>query len=208
MAKYTGPDCRRCRREGMKLFLKGTRCGSPKCAFTRRQFAPGQHGQLRPKLSNYALQLREKQKVKRIYGLQEQQFRNYFAKAAKTKGVTGKMLLQYLECRLDNVIFQSHFATSRTEARQLVGHNYAYVNNRRVNIPSYSVKKDDLIEVRALKKGLSNLKENIEASKERGVPGWLSVDFEKHSCKVLRLPEREDIGLPIREQLIVELYSK
>ncbi|MFZ5800114.1 MAG: 30S ribosomal protein S4 [Candidatus Omnitrophota bacterium] len=208
MAKYTGADCRRCRREGMKLFLKGARCSGPKCAFTRRQFAPGQHGQLRPKLSNYALQLREKQKVKRIYGLQEQQFRNYFAKAAKTKGVTGKMLLQYLERRLDNVIFQSHFATSRTEARQMVGHNYIYVNNRRVNIPSYLVKKDDFIELRTLKKGLSNLKENLEASKERGVPVWLAVDFEKHSCKVLRLPEREDIGLPIREQLIVELYSK
>lgn len=208
MAKYTGPDCRRCRREGVKLFLKGTKCVSEKCTFIKRQFAPGQHGQSRPKLSNYALQLREKQKVKRAYGLQEQQFRNYFARAAKTKGVTGKMLLQFLERRLDNVVFLSHFATSRGESRQLVGHNYVYVNNHRVNIPSYSVKKDDLIEIRLRKKGAVNLKENIEASKDRGVPGWLEVDFGNHKCKVIRMPERDDIQMPIREQLIVELYSK
>ncbi|MDP3142813.1 MAG: 30S ribosomal protein S4 [Candidatus Omnitrophota bacterium] len=208
MAKYTGPDCRRCRREGVKLFLKGTKCTSEKCTFVKRQFAPGQHGQARVKLSNYALQLREKQKVKRAYGLQEQQFRNYFAKAAKTKGVTGKMLLQFLERRLDSVVFQSHFATSRGESRQLVGHNYVYVNNHRVNVPSYLVKKDDLIEIRLRKKGAVNLKENIEASKDRGVPGWLEVDFENHKCKVIRMPERDDIQMPIREQLIVELYSK
>src|SRR3989338_9071401 len=148
MAKYTGPDCRRCRREGMKLFLKGTKCVSEKCTFVKRQFAPGQHGQARPKLSNYALQLREKQKVKRIYGLQEQQFRNYFAKAAKTKGVTGKMLLQYLERRLDNVIFHTHFATSRPEGRQIVRHGHVYVNNRKVNIPSYMVKANDVIDIK------------------------------------------------------------
>jgi len=208
MSKYTGPDCRRCRREGTKLFLKGKKCTAEKCTFTKRQFAPGQHGQARPKLSNYALQLREKQKVKRMYGVSEQQFRNYFKQAARTKGVTGQMLLQFLERRLDNVIFQSHFATSRAEARQIVGHNYVYVNETRVNIPSFLVKPGDAIEIKIKKKGAANLKENIELSKDRGVPSWLEVSFDNHKCKVIRSPERDDIQLPIREQLIVELYSK
>jgi len=192
----------------MKLFLKGTKCGSEKCTFIKRQFAPGQHGQARPKLSNYALQLREKQKVKRIYGLQEQQFRGYFARAAKTKGVTGKMLLQFLERRLDNVVFLAHFATSRAEARQLVGHNFIYVNNRRVNIPSYLVAEGDLIQVKAKEKAQNKIKENLELSKERTVPTWLEFKPLELSAKVLRLPGKDDIQQMIQEQLIVELYSK
>ncbi|MBM3251764.1 MAG: 30S ribosomal protein S4 [Candidatus Omnitrophica bacterium] len=208
MARYTGPSCRLCRREGIKLFLKGKRCSSEKCSFVKRQYAPGQHGQKRAKLSNYAGQLREKQKVKRIYGILEKQFRTYFQKAAKTKGVTGKMLLQYLERRLDNVIFHLHFATSRSEARQFVRHNHVYVNNRKVNIPSYLVKKDDAIELKAKEKFRKRIQDNIEISKERGMPSWLESDLNNLKGKIVRLPDREDIQLPISEQLIVELYSK
>jgi len=208
MARYTGPSCRLCRREAMKLFLKGTRCTTEKCAFARRQYAPGQHGQARVKLSNYAQQLREKQKVKRIYGVLEKQFRNYFEKAAETKGVTGETLLQYLERRLDNVVFHLHLATSRSEARQIVGHNHVYVNNHKVNISSFLVKKDDVIEVKAKEKLRKKLENNLEVSKERGMPAWLELDASNFKAKVLRLPEREDIKLPIKEQLIVELYSK
>jgi small subunit ribosomal protein S4 len=208
MARYIGPSCRICRREGLKLFLKGKRCSSEKCAFVKRQYAPGQHGQKRAKLSNYAGQLREKQKVKRIYGILEKQFRTYFQKAAKTKGVTGKMLLQYLERRLDNVIFHLHFATSRSEARQFVRHNHIYVNNRKVNIPSYLVKKDDAIELKAKEKFRKRIQDNIEISKERGMPSWLESDLNNLKGKIVRLPDREDIQLPISEQLIVELYSK
>ncbi|MBM3248027.1 MAG: 30S ribosomal protein S4 [Candidatus Omnitrophica bacterium] len=208
MARYTGPSCRLCRREAMKLFLKGTRCTTEKCAFARRQYAPGQHGQARVKLSNYAQQLREKQKVKRIYGVLEKQFRNYFEKAAETKGVTGETLLQYLERRLDNVVFHLHLATSRSEARQIVGHNHVYVNNHKVNISSFLVKKDDVIEVKAKEKLRKKLENNLEVSKERGMPAWLELDASNLKAKVLRLPEREDIKLPIKEQLIVELYSK
>lgn len=208
MARYTGPSCRLCRREAMKLFLKGARCTTEKCAFARRQYAPGQHGKARIKLSNYAVQLREKQKVKRIYGILERQFRNYFEKAAKTKGVTGETLLQYLERRIDNVVFHLHLATSRSEARQIVGHNHVYVNNHKVNIPSFLVKKDDAIEVKAKEKFRKKLQSNLEASKERGMPSWLEFDANNLKAKVLRLPEREDIKLPIKEQLIVELYSK
>lgn len=192
----------------MKLFLKGTRCTTEKCAFARRQYAPGQHGQARVKLSNYAQQLREKQKVKRIYGVLEKQFRNYFEKAAETKGVTGETLLQYLERRLDNVVFHLHLATSRSEARQIVGHNHVYVNNHKVNISSFLVKKDDVIEVKAKEKLRKKLENNLEVSKERGMPAWLELDASNFKAKVLRLPEREDIKLPIKEQLIVELYSK
>lgn len=208
MARDIGANCRQCRREGMKLFLKGTKCSTQKCPFVRRQYAPGQHGQIRPKLSNYALQLREKQKVKRIYGVLEKQFRTYFLKASKTKGVTGKTLLQLLECRLDNVIFHMRFATSRQEARQIVSHGFAYVNSHRVNIPSYLVKPDDAVELKIKQANLKNIKENIEASKERSTPSWLEVDLDNFKGKVIRLPEREDIQIPIREQLIVELYSK
>lgn len=209
MARDTGPKCRQCRREGMKLFLKGAKCQTEKCPFARRQYAPGQHGQTRSKkLSNYAQQLREKQKVKRIYGVLEKQFRTYFLKASKTKGVTGKTLLQLLERRLDNVIFHLCFATSRQEARQIVSHGFVSVNNHRVNLPSFLVKSEDVIELKLKQKNLKNVKENIEASQGRSTPKWLEVDLENFKAKVIRLPEREDIQIPIREQLIVELYSK
>ena len=209
MAKYTGPSCRLCRREMMKLFLKGTRCYTEKCGVARRAFPPGQHGQSRgAKLSNSGLQLREKQKVKRIYGVMERQFRRYFQTASKSKGVTGKVLLQELERRLDNVLFRLMFATSHLQARQIVRHGSIYINGRRVNIPSFAVRPDDTIEVKG-KAGVKKLiKTNIGLSKDRGVAPWLSADLENLKAKVLRLPDRNDIQLPIQEQLIVELYSK
>lgn len=209
MAKYTGPSCRLCRREMMKLFLKGTRCHTEKCAVARRAFPPGQHGQARgTKLSNYGLQLREKQKVKRIYGIMERQFRRYFHIAAKTKGVTGKVLLQELERRLDNVLFRLMFATSHVQARQIVRHGSVYVNNKRVNIPSFSVQSGDEIEVKGKEGVRKAVKANIELSKDRGVAPWLQADLDNLKARVLRLPDREDIQMPIQEQLIVELYSK
>jgi small subunit ribosomal protein S4 len=209
MAKYLGSSCRLCRREMMKLFLKGTRCNTEKCAVARRAFPPGQHGQGRsPKLSNYGLQLREKQKVKRIYGVMERQFRRYFGMAAKSKGVTGKVLLQILERRLDNVIFRMMFAVSHTQARQIVRHGSVYVNDRRVNIPSYGVEQGDVIEVRGKDGVKKSVRANIEMSKDRGTPAWLEVDVEHLKGKVSRLPDRDDIQMPIQEQLIVELYSK
>lgn len=208
MGKDRTAQCRKCRREGEKLFLKGVRCFSDKCAVSRREYAPGQHGEKRTKLSNFGLQLREKQKVKRIYGVLEGQFRNYFYKATKIKGVTGAILLQFLERRLDNVIFQMGFATSRQEARQIVSHGYVNVNDRRVNIPSFLVKKDDEIELKFKKKGMKNVQENLEASKQRTTPAWLDVDTGHVKGKILRLPEREDIHFPVNEQLIVELYSR
>lgn len=209
MGKYLGSSCRLCRREGEKLFLKGSRCFTHRCAIERRAYAPGQHGSAKKgKLSNFGLQLREKQKVKRIYGLMENQFRNYFNQAASTKGVTGVLLLQYLERRLDNVIFQSGFATSRKQARQIVGHGYVFVNDRNVNIPSYMVKANDEIGLQFQKKGQENIKANLETSKNKAVPEWLEVDPAHFKAKVKRLPEREDIGYPVNEQLIVELYSR
>lgn len=209
MAKYIGPSCRLCRREMMKLFLKGTRCYTEKCAVARRAFPPGQHGQARgTKLSNYGLQLREKQKVKRIYGVMERQFRRYFKIASKSKGVTGKVLLQELERRLDNVIFRLLFATSHTQARQIVRHGSVYVNARRVDIPSYSVRQGDTIEIKGKDGVRKTVKTNIELSKDRGVAPWLEADLENLKAKVLRLPDRDDIRMPIQEQLIVELYSK
>jgi len=209
MAKYLGASCRLCRREMMKLFLKGTRCYTEKCAVARRAFPPGQHGQMRgAKLSNYGIQLREKQKVKRIYGIMERQFRRYFQIAAKTKGVTGKVLLQQLERRLDNVIFRLCFATSHVQARQIVRHGSVTVNSRKVNIPSYPVRQGDLIEVKGKDGVKKAIKVNIDLSKDRGVPQWLEADLENLKGKVLRLPDREDIQMPIQEQLIVELYSK
>jgi small subunit ribosomal protein S4 len=193
----------------VKLFLKGTRCYTEKCALSKRAFPPGQHGHARvSKQSNYGLQLREKQKVKRIYGILERQFRRYFKIASKAKGVTGKILLQQLERRLDNVIFRLCFATSHTQARQIVRHGSIYVNNRRVNIPSFSVKPGDVIDVKGKDGVKKTIKENIELSKDRGVIGWLEADLQNLKAKVLRLPDREDIQMPIQEQLIVELYSK
>lgn len=210
MARYKDAVCRLCRREQEKLFLKGTKCNTEKCPVTKRNFAPGQHGQSksRMKLSNYGLQLREKQKVRRMYGVLERQFRRYFDTASKTKGVTGKVLLQLLERRLDNVIFRMGIGVSRTQARQIVRHNFVYVNAVRVNIPSYLIDKDDLIEVKAKDKAKNKLKENLDLSKDRTVPSWLEFDAKEFKAKVNRLPEKDDIQLPIEEQLIVEFYSK
>ena len=209
MARYTEANCRRCRRDGEKLFLKGTRCNTPKCAIARRAFAPGQHGQDRKaKLSNYGLQLREKQKTKWIYGVMEKQFRLYFHRAAKTKGVTGRILLQLLERRLDNVIFRLGLGISRPQARQVVRHNFVYVNGRRVNIPSFLVDKGDVVEVRPKEKSAKKIKDNLEISKERTVPAWLEFKAAEMKGTVARLPEKEDTDGTIQEQLIVELYSK
>jgi len=209
MARYTGPSCRRCRREGMKLFLKGNRCNSPKCAVTRRDYPPGQHGESsRSKLSNYGLQLREKQKVKRMYGVLERQFRRYFDIASRSKGITGEILLQQLERRLDNVIFRSGFATSLSQARQAVRHGLIYVDEKRVTIPSYPVDKDEAIVIKNKENAQKYIKANVELSKDRVVPEWIEADQVKLSAKILRLPQRSDISIPVKEQLIVELYSK
>jgi len=211
MGRYINATCRLCRREGEKLFLKGTKCFTEKCPMTRRAYAPGQHGQgkgRRQKLSNYGLQLREKQKVKRIYGVLERQFRRYFEIASKTKGVTGKVLLQMLERRLDNVVFRLGLAISRSQARQIVRHNQIFVNSHRVNIPSFLINKDDAIQVKVKEKALNKIKENLEVSKDRTIPSWLEFNATDLSAKVLRLPEKDDIQQPIQEQLIVELYSK
>ena len=210
MARYINAVCRLCRREGEKLFLKGTKCTTPKCPIVRRAYVPGQHGQAktRTKLSNYGVQLREKQKVKRMYGLLERQFRRYFGIASKSKGVTGKVLLQLLERRLDNVVFRLGLATSRPQARQIVRHNFVYVNAHRVNIPSFLLKKDDVVQIKAKDKALNKIKENLELSKERTIPSWFEFAPQQLSAKILRLPEKNDIQQPIQEQLIVELYSK
>ncbi|MDD5618062.1 MAG: 30S ribosomal protein S4 [Candidatus Omnitrophica bacterium] len=208
MGRYIGSSCRLCRSEGIKLFLKGTRCNTEKCAMTRRAYSPGQHGKTKRKLSNYGLQLREKQKVKRMYGVLEKQFRRYFHNASKIKGVTGEILLQQLERRLDNVILRSGFAVSLTQARQIVRHGMIYVNDKRVNIPSYPVDKEDTILVKNKEKIQKYIKNNAEVCKDREVPGWIAVDKDKLTTKIQRLPSRSDITLPIKEQLIVELYSK
>jgi small subunit ribosomal protein S4 len=209
MGRYINAVCRLCRREGQKLFLKGTKCSTEKCPVARRAYAPGQHGEnKRTKLSNYGVQLREKQKVKRTYGVLEKQFRRYFKIASKTKGVTGKVLLQLLERRLDNVIFRLGLGISRSQARQIVRHNQIYVNSRRVNIPSFLVDKDDVVLVKTKEKALNKIKENLETSKDRTVPSWLEFNVGDLTAKVLRLPEKEDIQQQIQEQLIVELYSK
>ena len=209
MGRDLGPDCRLCRREGEKLFLKGTRCYSHKCAVSRREYAPGQHGlNKKTKLSNFGVQLREKQKIKRIYGVLETQFRNYFLKATATKGVTGHILLQLLERRLDSVLFNSGFAKSRTDGRQIASHNHVSVNGRRVNIPSFSVKLNDVIEIKTDDKSLANIKANIETTKERKVPGWLNIDAANLKITVGRIPTREDVTHTVNEQLVVELYSR
>lgn len=208
MAKYSGSVCRLCRREGEKLFLKGAKCSTEKCPMNKRNYAPGQHGQRRVKLSDYGMQLREKQKVKRIYGILEKQFRLYFKNAARTKGVTGEELLSLLERRLDNVVFRLGFASSRNHARQIVRHGHAIVNNKRVNIPSFSIKKEDSIQIKGKEAFVKNIKDTLDITKDRGLPEWLSRDESNLSGKILRLPQRSDIGFPVREQLIVELYSK
>lgn len=209
MGKYLGASCRLCRREGEKLFLKGTRCYTHRCAIERRAYSPGQHGSSkRGKLSDYGLQLREKQKLKRIYGLLERQFKNYFEKASRTKGVTGTLLLQSLERRIDNVVYQAGFAASRKAARQIVGHGLTCVNNQRVNIPSYQMRENDEIILKFGKTNPKFVQDNIESNKGRSVPAWLEVDPTQLKIKIKRLPMREDIGYSVKEQLIVELYSK
>jgi small subunit ribosomal protein S4 len=209
MARYTGAVCRLCRREGMKLFLKGAKCFSEKCPIEKRNFAPGQHGKDRKaKIVGYGLQLREKQKTKRIYFTLEKQFRNYFEKAARAQGVTGDILLQQLERRLDNVAYRMGIATSRRQARQLVRHGHVSVNGKKVNIPSYQVSVGDEIAVREKSMKLGVIEGAMEFSGHQTAPNWLAVDRDKRSGKVNSLPKREDINLPVNEQLIVELYSK
>ncbi|MBE6033183.1 30S ribosomal protein S4 [Aminipila sp.] len=206
MARYTGANCRLCRREGQKLFLKGERCYSSKCAIEKRNYAPGQHGQARKKVTEYGIQLREKQKAKRFYGLLETQFRNLFEKAAKKKGITGENFLIMLETRLDNVVFRMGFAASRKEARQLVTHGHFTLNGKKVDIPSLEVKAGDVIRVKEKSQNSPKFKEMKEMS--ISAPSWLTVDVEKLEGKVVAIPRREDIDTPIAEHLIVELYSK
>jgi small subunit ribosomal protein S4 len=209
VARYTGPACRRCRRENLKLYLKGDRCYSDKCSFERRAFGPGQHGQARfRKVSDYAIQLREKQKVKNIYGILEGQFRNYFHKADLKKGITGENLLIMLERRLDNTIFHLGFASSRKQARQLVRHNHVLVNNKKVNIPSFLISVGDVITIKEKSRTNSFLVESMEAVARRGIPTWLELDKDAFKATVKALPNRDEITMPIQEQLIVELYSK
>ncbi|HSP14872.1 MAG TPA: 30S ribosomal protein S4 [Thermoanaerobaculia bacterium] len=208
MARYSDPVCRLCRREGMKLFLKGDRCFKDKCAIERRNYAPGQHGRRRSKVLGYGLQLREKQKVKRIYGLLERQFSLYFRRAAKKSGITGDHLLRQLELRLDNVVYSLGFASSRAQGRQLVRHGHIEVNGKKINIPSYQVKKGDVIQVREKSRKNEQIRQAVETAAGRGVPTWLALNAEQFQGTVQDVPKREDIRLPIQEQLIVELYSK
>ncbi|MBI5560600.1 MAG: 30S ribosomal protein S4 [Deltaproteobacteria bacterium] len=208
MARYIDSVCKICRREGMKLFLKGERCYTDKCAFARRGYPPGQHGQLRGKASEYAVQLREKQKVKRIYGLVETPFKNLFAKAERSKGVTGEQLMSLLERRLDNVVYRLGFTSSRKEARMMVAHGLFNVDGRRVNVPSYSVNVSETIGISEKAKENKRVTDNVLSAEKRGLPGWLSFDKEKLKGTVERLPLRSDITMPIEEHLIVGLYSK
>lgn len=209
MARYTGASCRLCRRENIKLFLKGDRCYGDKCAFERRPYAPGQHGQRRgAKFSDYQLQLREKQKVKRIYGVLEKQFRKYYYRAEKQKGITGTNLLLFLESRLDNIAYRMGFAASRNQARQLIRNGSFLVNDRKVNIPSYQVKVGDVIQVKERSRKIGAISEAMETVVRRGVPDWVEVEKEKYHGTLKSLPKREDLTMPIQEQLIVELYSK
>ena len=208
MARYTDEQCRICRREGQKLFLKGSRCYTDKCSVARRNYAPGEHGQKKKKLSEYGMQLREKQKTKSFYGVGEKQFRKYFEMAENKRGITGEMLLQILESRLDNVVYRLGFGSSRPQARQLVNHGHFEVNGKKVNIPSYLVKPGDIIAVRESKRNSAIIKENAEVNASKVVPEWLEKNNDKLEAKVLRLAERQDVDIPVEEHLIVELYSK
>jgi len=209
MGRYTEAKCRLCRRAGMKLSIKGTRCITEKCAMSRRPTPPGIPSKRRSKPSNYALQLREKQKVKRMYGMFEKQFKRFFMLAGKSKGVTGRVLIQLLERRLDNVIYRALFALSRNQARQLVNYGFVLVNGRRLSIPSSIVKEGQTIEIKAKESVKQGIKGSIEANlKERSIPDWLEVDKDSFKIKIVRLPEKEDLIIPVDEQLIVELYSK
>lgn len=208
MARYTGSVCRVCRREGLKLFLKGDRCYSDKCAVERRTYAPGEHGQMRRKPSDYGVQLREKQKLKKMYRLLEKQFRGYFAKADKQKGITGTNLLIFLERRLDNMVFRMGFANSRNEARQLVRHNHFTVNGKAVNIPSYLIMEGNEIQVIEKSRKVVKILEAMDTVARRGIPAWVDVDKVNFKGTLKALPTREDLTMPIQEQLVVELYSK
>ena len=208
MARYSESVCRLCRRDGMKLFLKGDRCFKDKCAIERRNYPPGQHGRRRSKLLGYGIQLREKQKVKRIYGLLESQFRLAFARAERRKGITGANLLEELERRLDNVVYALGFAASRAQARQLVRHGHVSVNGRKVSIPSFRVSKGQTVSIKERSRSNEQVKASVETARARGVPAWLNLTPESFSGTVVELPKREDIKLPVQEQLIVELYSK
>ena len=222
MSRYKEEQCRICRREGQKLFLKGSRCYTDKCAISRRNYAPGEHGQKKAKLSEYGIQLREKQKTKAFYGVRENQFRKYFEMASNRKGITGENLLILLESRLDNVVYRLGYGSSRPQARLLVNHGLFEVNGRKVSIPSYLVKPGDVIKVREIKKDKTIVKENVrenkkdkaivkenaEASASRPVPAWLEKNAQDFSGKIVRLASREDVDIPVEEHLIVELYSK
>jgi small subunit ribosomal protein S4 len=208
LARYIDSVCRLCRREGLKLFLKGERCYTDKCAIERRNYPPGQHGQGRTKFSEYAVQLREKQKVKRMYGLLEDQFRRYFELAERQRGITGENLLLLLEQRLDNMIYRMGFATSRAEARQLVRHGHFRVGDRKVDIPSYRVKPGQVVSVRERSRRVTRIVEALEQAERRGIPEWLEVQKEEFTGRVKALPTRADLTMPINEKLVVELYSK
>jgi len=208
LARYNDSVCRLCRREGLKLFLKGERCYTDKCAIERRNYPPGQHGQGRSKFSEYAVQLREKQKVKRMYGVLERQFRRYFHMAERSRGVTGERLLQLLEQRFDNMVYRMGFATSRTEARQLVRHGHFLVDGHKVDIPSFLVRPGQVVVVREKSRTVARIVEAMEQSERRGIPDWLEVQREAFSARVKNLPARTDLTMPINEKLIVELYSK
>jgi len=209
LARYSGSSCRLCRREDLKLFLKGDRCYGDKCSFERRSYAPGQHGQRRAgKYSDYRVQLREKQKVKRIYGVLEKQFRGYYNRAERRKGITGTNLLVLLESRLDNIAYRMGFVSSRNQARQLVRHSHFLVNGKKVNIPSYQVKPGDVVEVREKSRTLAVITEAMETVVRRGIPNWIEVDKDNFRGTLKALPNREDLTMPIQEQLIIELYSK
>lgn len=208
MARYNQSVCRLCRRENLKLYLKGERCYSDKCAIDRRAYPPGQHGQGRVKFSNYGLQLREKQRVKRMYGVLENQFRNFFEKAERMKGITGTNLLLLLERRLDNLVYRLGFANSRNEARQLVRHSHFLVDQKKVSIPSYVVKVGGVIELREKSRKITRISDALESVARRGVPSWLELEKDQFRGRLVSLPAREDLTMPIKEQLIVELYSK
>ncbi|HTK86311.1 MAG TPA: 30S ribosomal protein S4 [Nitrospiraceae bacterium] len=208
MAKYRGPVCRLCRREGVKLFLKGTRCMTEKCAVERRSYPPGQHGQGRQRLSDYSAQLREKQKLKRIYGLQERQFRGLFEHAERKTGVTGEHLLKLLECRLDNVVYRLGFSASRKEARQLINHGHLMVNGRKSDVPAMLMKANDIVQVRERSRALIPIQAALDAVDGRGIPNWLELDKGAFKGTVRSLPTKDDIALPVNEQMVVELYSR
>lgn len=208
MGRYKGSVCRLCRREGLKLFLKAERCYTDKCAIDRKAYGPGQHGKYRRKVSEYGLQLREKQKARRYYGIMEKQFRNYFRKAEQKKGVTGENLLQILESRLDNIVYRLGFAGSRNEARQFITHGHFRINGKKVNIPSYLTKPGDEISVREKSRGTLRFKDLWETAGQRALPDWLELDIDNWKGRVIRIPSRDEIDVPVSEHLIVELYSR